>query len=130
MFGTAKAVGQSIVELVSAERLLNLGRFRITVGDFGRACQPFPENGSAEMKPNGQNGPEWRVLHDSLEGASGDRTGWLGWQDFEPPHGGIKIHREGATDPATSRQEPYNCLSVIDLETARSDSGRRDFAFW
>ena len=76
------------------------------------------------MKPNGQNGPEWRVFHDSVERMLGDVAG------FEPPHGGIKIHREGATDPATSRQEPYNCLSVIDLETARSDSGRRDFAFW
>ncbi len=33
------------------------------------------------MKPNRQNGREWRVFHDSLKGASGDRTGWLGWKD-------------------------------------------------
>ncbi len=28
-----------------------------------------------------------RAFHDSLEGASGDRTGWLGWKDsnFEIP---------------------------------------------
>ena len=33
------------------------------------------------MKPNGQNGPEWRVFHDSVERMLGDRTGWLGRED-------------------------------------------------
>ena len=75
---TATTVALSNVELVSAERLLNLGIFRITVGDFAQACQSFLQNGSAETKPNCQNGPEWRVLHDSVERTLGDRTGWLG----------------------------------------------------
>jgi hypothetical protein len=78
---TAKSVAQSNVELFSAERLLNLGIFQIIVGDFGRAWQPFLQNGSAEVKPNGQNSPQWRVFHDSVERPLGDRTGWLGWQD-------------------------------------------------
>jgi hypothetical protein len=37
--------------------------------------------GSAEMKPNRQNGREWRVFHDRVKRALGDCTGWLGRQD-------------------------------------------------
>jgi hypothetical protein len=77
-----------------------------------------------ETTPDGQIGPEWRVLLDSVERA------FVGWQDSNLRMAESKSTVRGATDPATSRQEPYNCLSVIDLETARSDSGRRDFAFW
>jgi hypothetical protein len=45
------------VELVSDEPLLNLGTFRIIVGDFERTWRAILQNGSAETKPNDENGP-------------------------------------------------------------------------
>jgi hypothetical protein len=62
---------------VSAERLLNLGIFRIIVGEFGRVCQPCLQNGSTETKPNRHNGPEWRLFHASVERAW--ETALVGW---------------------------------------------------
>ena len=45
------------VELVSDKPLLNLGIFRIIVGDFGRACRAIIRDWRAETKPNTENGP-------------------------------------------------------------------------
>jgi hypothetical protein len=39
------------------EPLLNLGIFRIIAGDFGRTCRAILQDGSAETKPNAENGP-------------------------------------------------------------------------
>jgi hypothetical protein len=76
---------QPNVELVSAERLLNLG-VRIIVGEFGPACQLCLQNGSTETKPNRHNGPEWRLFHASMERALGDctRIRTYAWQNQNP----------------------------------------------
>ncbi len=67
--------------LVSAEPLLIWEYFELPSEISGERADYFLETVAGRQSPTAKIARNERVFHDSLEGASGDRTGWLGRQD-------------------------------------------------